>query len=69
MKHNEFKIGNKFVCGGKNWLVTDIGSRVIIAICLNDYTGIDDSWYYGPPYAVAEHVFDEYDIEGCNEYK
>jgi hypothetical protein len=26
----------------------------------------DDPWWLnGPPYAVAESVFDEYDIEGC----
>ena len=26
---------------------------------------LDESWYNGPPYAVAEEVFDEYDFEGC----
>jgi hypothetical protein len=25
----------------------------------------DDSWLAGPPYAVAEEVFDEHSIEGC----
>lgn len=25
----------------------------------------DTSWFNGPPYAVSEIVFDEYDIEGC----
>jgi len=25
----------------------------------------DESWYNGPPYAVVERVFDEYDFEGC----
>jgi hypothetical protein len=24
-----------------------------------------DGWFVGPPYAVAEMVFDEEDIEGC----
>ncbi len=24
-----------------------------------------DGWFNGPPYALAEHVFDEYDFEGC----
>ena len=24
-----------------------------------------DGWFNGPPYAVAESVFDEYDVEGC----
>ena len=23
------------------------------------------SWFNGPPYAIVEHVFDEYSIEGC----
>lgn len=26
---------------------------------------LDPSWFKGPPYAVAEHVFDENDIKGC----
>jgi hypothetical protein len=25
----------------------------------------DPSWYNGPPYAVAEYVFDEYGQQGC----
>ena len=25
----------------------------------------DPSWLKGPPYAVPEMVFDEYDIDGC----
>lgn len=26
----------------------------------------DQSWFDGPPYAVAEQVFDEFDLDGCN---
>lgn len=26
----------------------------------------DPSWFNGPPYAVAESVFDEYDMPGCH---
>ena len=26
----------------------------------------DDSWYHGPPYAVAESVLDENDLQGCS---
>lgn len=26
----------------------------------------DPSWFIGPPYTVAEQVFDEFDIEGCS---
>ncbi len=63
MKHREFHIGLEFECGDRRWRCTDIGTRTVIAICLehND----DPSWYNGPPYTVAEIVFDEYDMEGC----
>ncbi len=63
MKHTLFSIGEVFWCGGKRWRCTDIGSRVIVAILLDHDD--DLSWYNGPPYAVAEQVFDEYDMEGC----
>jgi hypothetical protein len=26
----------------------------------------DENWYNGPPYAVREEAFDEYDMEGCS---
>ena len=65
MKHAEFELGCEFTTvGGKTWRCTDIGRRVIVAVCLDDHPD-DPSWYNGPPYAVAEHVFDEYDQEGC----
>jgi len=32
---------------------------------LRRYTTDDPSWLVGPPYAIAESIFDEYDIEGC----
>jgi len=25
-----------------------------------------EGWFYGPPYAVAEYVFDEDSLEGCS---
>jgi hypothetical protein len=28
-----------------------------------------DGWFNGPPYAVAEMVFDEDDMEGCEPVK
>jgi hypothetical protein len=64
MQHNEFAIGATFWCGGRPWRCTDIGTRVITAILLEHDD--DPSWYNGPPYAVAESVFDEYDIGGCS---
>lgn len=34
MQHSEFSMGLEFWCGGKRWRCTDVGSRVIVAICL-----------------------------------
>ena len=34
MAHGDFTIGGEFTCGGKRWRCTDIGTRVIVAICL-----------------------------------
>ena len=63
MNRSDFSIGLEFHCGGKRWRCTDVGTRVIVAIALEHDD--DPSWYNGPPYAVAESVFDEYDMEGC----
>ncbi len=63
MKHSDFTVGGEFLCGEKRWRCTDIGTRVVVAVCLNDHD--DSSWFHGPPYAVTETVFDENDIEGC----
>ena len=63
MQHHEFVIGEEFECGGAFWRCTDIGRRTILAIALEHPD--DPSWYNGPPYAVAECVFDEDDIQGC----
>jgi hypothetical protein len=64
MKHSEFEIGKTFWCGGRALRCTDIGTRVIVAIPLDHED--DPSWYNGPPYAVAEHSLDEYDLDGCS---
>lgn len=86
MKHDEFRIGQQFWCGGKRWRCTDVGSSVITAICLEPHEVVtverdkdnpairreqrhmtdDPSWLIGPPYKVAESVFDEYDMPGCS---
>ena len=62
MTKDEFQIGHMFYTPAGEFLCTDIGTRVIVAIKLDQK---DDSWYNGPPYAVAEHVFDEYGMPGC----
>jgi hypothetical protein len=85
VKLNDFKIGQEFWCGGKRWRCTDIGTRVVIAICLEPHEVValesgkrpgeastsrhmtdDPSWHIGPPYAIEECVFDEYDMAGCS---
>lgn len=64
MQHSEFRIGAVFRCGDKRWRCTDVGSRVVVAICLDHDD--DPSWYKGPPYALAESVFDVDDLQGCS---
>ena len=52
-------IGTRFTCGGREWQVTDIGTRVVVAI------PVIEGWTNGPPYEVAELIFDEEDRRGC----
>jgi hypothetical protein len=63
MKHSDFRIGGEFLSGSGRWRCTDVGKRTIAAIRLNHDD--DPAWYNGPPYAIVEYVFDEYDIEAC----
>lgn len=80
MKIEDFSIGDQFYTASGKWQCTDIGTRVIVAIklgeiliiCSNTETGTgeevltdDQSWFNGPPYAVVEHVFDEFSMGGC----
>ncbi len=68
MNISEFSIGLDFWCGNKKWRCTDVGSRVVTAICISDHDD-DPSWFNGPPYACSETVFDEYDQDGCENRK
>jgi hypothetical protein len=64
MKHSDFKIGMIFYMStGQAWRCTDVGCRTINAIELPDHLSKD--WFNGPPYAVQEIVFDEYDMLGA----
>lgn len=63
MNHREFYVGLEFYTATGRWRCTDVGTRVIVAIRLN---APEASWYNGPPYAVAESVFDENDLAGCS---
>jgi hypothetical protein len=64
MKHSHFKIGTEFLTETGRWRCTDVGKRTIAAIKLDHDD--DPAWYNGPPYAVLEQVFDEYDLEGIS---
>ncbi|VAW90940.1 hypothetical protein MNBD_GAMMA21-2262 [hydrothermal vent metagenome] len=79
MNHNEFVIGQEFKCAERRWRCTDIGCRVIVAIPV-DYAEIStfsenktqkerrvltEKDLSGPPYWLAESVFDEDDIISC----
>jgi hypothetical protein len=81
MNHSEFRIGDTFLCGEQSWRCTDVGTRTIVAIRL-DHTDVQhhpgsvqrlefaeaeaEGWFNGPPYAVAEHVFDEDSMVDCS---
>ncbi len=62
------------------WRCTDIGTRVIVAIKISEISITtykdgatvnntddkpDSSWFNGPPYTVAELVFDEDNLAAC----
>lgn len=80
MKHSDFQIGTEFYVGDRRWRVTDVGTRVVVAIRLDEvvmsyndgrsatFNQIEAQFqglFNGPPYAVNEVVFDEYDFEEC----
>jgi hypothetical protein len=82
MKHSDFSIGETFRCGDGMRRCTDIGTRTIIAIRIDrvEVESTDPArcgtlshpeaeaagWFKGPPSAIAESVFDEYDVQGCS---
>lgn len=82
MLHKEFTIGGTFWWSNRQWRCTDIGTRTIIAIRIDSVAvgstkpelrrtigyaeALADGWFNGPPYAVAESVFDEHDITDCS---
>jgi hypothetical protein len=66
MKPSDITIGQRFRCGSKTWLCTDVGTRTVVAICDSYPQVIDDpTWLKGPPYALAETVFDEHSLAIC----
>ena len=81
MKREDFSIGLEFYTVSGKWRCTDIGTRAIVAIRIGQVTACkhdrqnkttteivtdDESWFEGPPSAVTEHVFDEFDLGGSS---
>ncbi len=83
MKHEDFTIGGEFWTATGKWRCTDVGTRTLVAIKLGPREMvriladgsrtrfIDDSedLFHGPPYAIAEDVFDENSFAGCHMTK
>lgn len=61
MKLEEFQVGQTFYTGSGAWVCTDVGKRTIIAAKASDLAEFPS----GPPYSIAESIFDEYDQQGC----
>lgn len=74
----DFKIGCVFIIDendSRQYMCTDIGTRVIIGVRCDSFDisngtevknvkyAEDPTWLNGPPYGLAEIVFDEYDFE------
>ena len=80
MRHDDFSIGLEFITDTGQWRCTDVGTRTITAIEISEVqvthqaddgqlrsevVCADSSWFSGPPYAVAESVFDEDSMVAC----
>ena len=37
MRHEEFRIGMEFWCGGRRCRCTDVGTRVVVGVCLEPH--------------------------------
>ena len=62
MEHADFRIGMEFLTATGRWRVTDIGTRTVIAIKLDQTDPLN---YNRPPYSIVESVFDESDFGDC----
>ena len=76
LEHANFFIGREFWTETGRWRCTDVGTRTICAISLEQHEVVtlhddgaqtmaitdDPSWWNGPPYTVVERVFDETDF-------
>jgi hypothetical protein len=41
VRHSDFRIGINFLCGGKRWRCTDVGSRVVVALSLEPHEVVE----------------------------
>jgi len=68
----DFKIGDLFRAPhGKEfrlYRVTDIGSRVLVAIWVNSRYKRTPEFFKGPPYKLPEVCFDEDDLKVIEKY-
>jgi len=53
MEREEFEIDQDFWCGNKRWRCTDIGSRVIVAICLEPHETVTSQ--FGEQHGSLRH--------------
>ena len=60
MRREDFRIGLEFWCDGRRWRCIDLGTRVVVAVCLEARPGERDGIEPG-----AEHLFHPYDLSGC----
>lgn len=78
MQHSEFEIGMEFTTedGRRRWRVTDVGTRVVTVIRVDQVESSRGSlmssveadqagWFRGPPYALVERIFAECDQPAC----
>jgi len=60
--HSDFRIGTEFYTEAGLWRCTDIGTRTIVAVKVED--GYPSPEHHPPFSDAVEMVFDEYDFDG-----
>jgi hypothetical protein len=61
MKLSDFRIGAAFYTAANDFVCTDIGSRVVVAVHADELA----EYPSGPPYSILESVFDAHDLPAC----
>jgi len=55
-----FEIGRAFMMGERVWVCTDVGTRTVCAVLLEELVASGDA---GPPYSICETVIDRYGMD------